>query len=371
MRVLYVSKALTVAAYRDKLRALNDHVQVAAAMPRRWGSQTVEPTEPGSIHIDRYAVLLHGHNQLHIYWRPDLLLERTRPDLVHIDEEPYSAAAFQISLLCSRRGIPCLVFAWQNLDKTLPAPFRAMRSAVFRRVAGAIAGTEAAAEVLAGAGYDNPLVVIPQFGVDPARYRPDPAARAHRRATLGIGSGDFLIGFVGRLVREKGVHLLLSALQVLREAHLVIVGSGPEREQLARAAKSSGLRDRVHFVGRVSSSQIPSWLPAFDVVVLFSISGSGWTEQFGRVLIEAMACGVPVVGSDSGEIPRVIGEAGCVVPEGDWRALAMVLQGLAESSAQRRHLASAGRARVDRLYTHDHIAARTAEFYQTLVRPDA
>lgn len=363
MNVLYVSKALVVAAYRDKLLALSAHARVTAVVPHRWGAQAVEAARAAPAPVERCRALLHGHNHLHLYWRPERLLERHRPDLVHIDEEPYSAATFQLAALCARRGVPCLFFAWQNLDKRLPPPFAALRAAVFRRVAGGIAGTERAAEVLRRAGYRGPLAVIPQFGVSPERFRPDAAARAGTRARLGVADGEFVVGYAGRLLAEKGVHLLPPALRELPRARLVVLGDGPERARLRASAQRCGLAGRVHFAPAVASERMPAWLAAFDVLALPSLSRSGWVEQFGRVLVEAMACGVPVVGSDSGEIPRVIGDAGQVVPEGDARALGRALAELAAAPELRARLAQRGRARACALFSQERVAAATAAFY--------
>ena len=308
-----------------------------------------------------------GHNHLHLYRRPGAVLDGFRPDLVHVDEEPYSAVTFQLLRLCRRRGVPAVFFAWQNLDKRLPPPFGLLRAHVFRRAAGAIAGTEAAAAVLRRAGYCGPLAVIPQFGVDPDRFRPDPAARAEVRARLGLGPADFLVGFGGRLVPEKGVHVLLDAAARLPAARLLFLGDGPERPRLEARARRAGLRDRVRFAGRVPSLAVPRWLAACDVVVLPSLRRAGWAEQFGRILVEAMACGVPVVGSASGEIPKVIGDAGRVVPEGDDAALARALAALAGRPGERARLGARGRARVLERFTHERIAAETAAFYRAVL----
>src|SRR5207244_2622460 len=116
-------------------------------------------------------------------WRT---LDEERPDLVHADEEPYSAVTGQIAALCGARRIPFVFFGWQNIDKRLPPPFGALRRSVFARAAGGIGGTERAALVLRRGGYRGPLAVIPQMGVDPKRYHPDADARTRVRARVGI-----------------------------------------------------------------------------------------------------------------------------------------------------------------------------------------
>ncbi len=167
------------------------------------------------------------------------------------------------------------------------------------------------------------------MGVDPERFRPDAGARRGIRDGLGVGPDDVVVGFGGRLVPEKGVRLLVDAVAGLEQAvHLVFLGEGPEEAGLRGRAAEAGVKDRVHFPGWVPSTEMPAWLAALDILALPSLTTRGWAEQFGRIAVEAMACGVPVVGSDSGEIPRVLGDAGVVVPEGEVQALAGALEGL-------------------------------------------
>ena len=367
MKVLYLSKALVVAEYRTKLGALGRGAEVVAVIPEQWGSKQVEERgeEDGSIRYRR--TIFHGHNHFHVYPRLGELLDAERPDLVHIDEEPYSAVTLQAARLCSQRGIPSLFFAWQNLKKRLPPPFGSMRRQVFGAVAGAIAGTPAAARVLRESGYSGRLAVVPQFGVDPDRFHPDPSARLRLRAAMGIPDDRFLVGFGGRLVREKGVHLLVRAIAGIPGTVLAIAGEGPERERLRALARALGAADRVHFSGRRPSTVMPDWLNALDLLALPSQGVRGWAEQFGRILVEAMACGVPVVASRSGEIPDVVADAGILVEEGNADALGAAIASLATDELARHRLACAGRARVLERFTQTRIADDTLIFYRELL----
>lgn len=367
MRVLYVSKALTVAAYRDKLRTLRRRLDVTAVIPDRW-RPAAEPVQDGEVLL--WPVRLPGRPHLHVYREPHRMLEELRPDLIHVDEEPYSAVTWQLVRAARRRGVPAVFFAWQSIAKRLPPPFGSMRAWVFRRAAGAIAGTERAAKALHQLGYRGPLAIVPQFGVDLDRFRPSAAHRRERRATLGIGEDTMVVGFAGRLVPEKGVGVLVEALTQLPAAHLVILGEGRERARLASLAARSGLDGRVRFAGRQPSWDMAGWLPAFDVLVLPSLTTTHWAEQFGRVLVEAMACGVPVVGSDSGEIPRVIGDAGLVVPEGNAAALGAALATLARDRDLRSRLGTLGRERVRAEFSNERVVEKTVGFYQELSMSD-
>jgi glycosyltransferase involved in cell wall biosynthesis len=144
--------------------------------------------------------------------------------------------------------------------------------------------------------------------------------REQTRAQYGLSG--YLVGYVGRLVPEKGVDILLSALSKVPQATCVIVGDGPLRESLTAQAVSLGLEPRTHFLGSVSPTEATRLIGALDVLSLPSLSRPNWAEQFGRVLIEAMATGVPIIASNSGSIGEVVGDAGILVREGDVDALA-------------------------------------------------
>lgn len=366
MKVLYISKASIVAAYQDKLRALATHVQLEALIPKRWGKLCATMSPAGAaFRMTTDAALLHGHNHLHVYLHAQRCLIRAAPDLVHLDEEPYSAVTFQFARLCRRARVPFLFFAWQNLIKPLPAPFDSIRRYVFQHAAAGIAGTDRAADVLRTAGFRGPLFVIPQLGVDVERFRPDPAAGASIRARLGIPPAALVFGYAGRLVREKGVDLLIRAAAAVPDAHVVVIGTGPERTRLERHAIRAGVAARTHFTGHVESLDMPHWLNALHALVLPSLTTRTWSEQFGRVLVEAMACGVPVVAARSGEIPTVVGDAGLLFGEADTHALVAHLRALSAAPLRAR-LADAGRVRVCARFTQQHIARATAEVYEQI-----
>ena len=248
-------------------------------------------------------------------------------------------------------------FTWQNLYRRYPPPFSWFERVNYWLASAAVAGSQEAAAVLRRKGYRGPLEVIPQFGVDPELFRPMPVERSPLPT----------IGFVGRLVPEKGADLLLHALARMRtRAVAQIVGSGSERSRLELLATSLGVRDRVTFRGSVAPALMPQTLNMFDVLVVPSRTRRNWKEQFGRVIIEAMACGVPVVGSDSGEIPQVIGDAGLVFPEDDAQALARMLDTLLQNPARRQELGRRGRQRVLELFTQARVAERYYELYRSL-----
>jgi glycosyltransferase involved in cell wall biosynthesis len=176
------------------------------------------------------------------------------------------------------------------------------------------------------------------------------------------------VGFFNRFIASKGPLVALDAFASLPDdSRLLMVGDGPLRGEIERAVAVRGLGDRVLLRSRVPSAQMPELLRSVDVSILPSRTTPSWKEQFGRVLIEAMSSGVPVVGSDSGEIPRVIADAGIVIGEGDPAQLGDALLRLYRDPMLRKDLGERGRRRVLEHYTHARIAADTAAAYRAVL----
>ncbi len=360
-----LSKACLVSAYRTKLEAIArfPNITLAALVPPVWQDPAgAVPFEPG--HTTGYTLWvdpIHFNGRFHLHYYPTLSarLRQFQPHIVHLDEEPYNLATWLGLRQARAMGAKTLFFSWQNLIRRYPPPFRQMEQYVLRHADYAIMGNQAAVQVWRAKGYQGPLEVIPQFGVDPTHFHPPTASPM--RQTVVIGSAS------RRLVAEKGLDLLLHAAARLPGAWEVqLAGAGPLQAELENLARQLGIQQRVHFVGPLNSEAMPDFLRQLDILVLPSRTRPNWKEQFGRVLVEAMACAVPVIGSDSGEIPNVIGEAGLVFPEDDLEALAACLAELAHSAPRRQALGQAGRQHVLAQYTQEQIAARTVAVYRRL-----
>jgi glycosyltransferase involved in cell wall biosynthesis len=375
MRVVMVSKAVIVGAYQRKLEELArlPGIELTAVVPPLWRDSRGE-TRLERVFVDGYRLLetpiaLNGHFHAHFYPRLSRTLTQLQPDLLHVDEEPYNLAAWQAMQWAVSNRCPALFFTWQNLDRRYPPPFNWMERYSYRHAAYAIAGNHEAARVLAAKGYRGPSAVIPQFGVDPQLFSPATTSALIEQSA----QTRLIVGYAGGLVPEKGVDLLLKAVAICNRTWsgaasqaltLRVVGSGQERLALETQAQDLGIDSNVRFLGRLASTEMPAFYRSIDVLVVPSRTMQNWKEQFGRVLIEAMACGIPVVGSDSGEIPAVIGEAGLIFPEEDAEALAAQLECLAQNRLLRAELGRKGRNRVLALYTHRRVAQATYDVYR-------
>jgi len=361
VRVAILSKALVVASYRTKLRELSRlGIDAIGISPNGWVEEGARiPFEPWdsdeNYRMEVLPMAWNGHFHLHYYPSLGRVLGVIKPDLLHVDEEPYNLATGLAFRDADRLGMPAVFFSWQNIHRNYPPPFRQIERWVYRQAAHAIAGSADARDVLRAKGYTGHLSVIPQFGVDIERFHPYPPI-----------DRPFTVGYLGRLVPEKGMADLLSAFRRLPPpSRLVLVGDGPMGTFVDSVTADLRRDQRIQRLSRVPSSDVPDVLGQMDVVVLPSRSRPRWREQFGRVLVEAMASGVAVVGSTSGEIPNVIGDAGVIVPEGDVDALYRALERLQESPQLRQDLAVRGRERAVSTFSQARIAQRTAEVYRT------
>ncbi len=366
MKIVMLSKACIVGTYQRKLEeiAALPEVSLTVLVPPFWkderGVMDLEVAHTNGYDLDVIPLRFNGN--FHISYYPTLKkrLKLLQPDLVHIDEEPYNYATYHALRATQSVEAKAIFFSWQNLSRNYPPPFAQMERYVLKHSAHAICGNQDSVAVWQAKGYRGPTTVIPQFGVDPALYPfkwPEPKPDA------------FKIAFIGRLVEEKGVWLLLDALQKLPDyVTLDFVGSGPLETPLKQSVVTLGLTERVNFIPWMPSAELPAYMHEPDVMVLPSISRENWVEQFGRVLVEAMACGLPVICSDCGEMPNVVADAGLVVPENDVEALAAKLLALIERPGDRLALATKGRQRVYEHFTQKAVAEKTVTVYQDVLQ---
>jgi glycosyltransferase involved in cell wall biosynthesis len=285
----------------------------------------------------------------------------SRPEVLFLMEEPFSVFAAEIlfvkSLVAPR--IPVVFFTWNNLSLDIfdyrPGFFyRNVARQTLPRMHYGLTANSDAIDVLRKSGFDKPVKAI-GYGVDTAEYVKKRTENVNAiRGNLRIGKDDKLIGYVGRMIDMKGVDLLINAFaRIKREtpdlsAKLLLLGSGEDEKKFLRIASDLGVSSDVRHVPSVPQRDIPDYMNSLDILVLPSRRKAMWAEQFGRVLVEAMAAGKIVIGSSSGAIPEVIGNAGFVFPENDSAALTGELRrALFLSDEERKNLAEAARARAD------------------------
>jgi glycosyltransferase involved in cell wall biosynthesis len=313
-------------------------------------------------------VLLPGRVQRHVYvTRIGKLIANLAPRAAFVEEEPTSVPGFQWGRALRRANVPFGLQADENLDRPWPAPARAFRRWTLAHAAFVAARSPTASALVKRSRPELPAPVIPHQV---------PAWQAVARPPRD----GFVVGYAGRLVPEKGVDVLIDAAAGLDQVVVRLVGNGPLRAGLEARAREKGVMLEVD--SAVKHEDMAAAYAGFDVLVLPSRTTETWAEQFGRVLVEALWCRVPIVGSDSGEIPWVIETTGggIVFPEGDVNALREALGRLRDSPPLRCELAERGRARAEAQFSVAAVASlfdralREATGSTTVItesRPDA
>ncbi len=380
MRVLVIGHAYSAVYNRkDKLVRLahNPNLErLGLIVPNKWHDRMMKldrtwKNEDFDQAYDVFAVptLFTGSQRLHLYLPIHLYkaIRDFRPDIIHMEQEPHDWVSAQVCLL--NRYVfhkKLILFTWENLDRSTNLVTRFLRKFVLSTVDHMIAGNTAAGELVRHQGYDRELAVLPQFGVDAERFRPMNVADL--RGTLELNDTS-VYGFIGRYTREKGIHTLIDAFeklsaQNLPNAVLMLVSSMVPPPWLQEKVIQFGKRIRI--IDSIPHEDLPRYINLFDTLILPSEESDIWKEQFGRVMIEAMACGVPVIGSSSGAIPEVIGEYGFVFPEKDSTALTLTMQRVLTDTNSMNRLKQRVRMYILNTYTHERIAHKTVDIWKKL-----
>lgn len=345
---------------------------VTIVLPLRWTTEYGKILRPARWprfqgRLLPLPVRLAGSIPLHFYGaRMGRIFERERPDAIYVHNEPYAAATYQV-FRASRRldDVPLGFYSAQNVLKRYPWPVSSWERYVYKHASFACPVTSAVAGVLEAKGYRSRSEVLP-LGVDTDLYCPESGGDPTRRKR-----DTLTVGLVGRIAPGKGVETLLQAFGQLPDTRVraVIVGDGPGAKALKLRANRMGLDQRLTWTGYVAHEQMPRLYRTMDVLAVPSRSLPRWREQFGRVVIEALACGVPVVTSDSGELPRLVSatRGGWTFPEGDASALAALLGQLARHPEMLSRPSQAGRRAVVKQFAVKASAARFAEIVESAV----
>jgi glycosyltransferase involved in cell wall biosynthesis len=387
MKILVVSHSYIVDLNCEKLRVLANlepEIEVTIVVPKRWkpGGVMKDVVETHFRQEGSFRVVpvsnFSQNNQGMLTFGTDLiaLLRDFRPDIIQVEQGSKSLAYAQLITLnrLLRLNAKNVFFTWWNLPYSLKFPVSLLESYNLRHTDGIVVGNVDGEKILRDRSYTGPMQIMPQLGVDDSLFRPQP--QPELAAQLGISAQDFVVGFVGRFVQEKGLLTLAKSLAKLsdRSWKWLLLGRGPLKETLLNQATELGLADRLIWVESVPHADVYRYINLMNTLVLPSettyqfktLTSAGWKEQFGHVLIEAMACQVPVIGSDSGEIPNVIGQAGLVFPEGNVDELSDRLSQLMDQPDRAQELGQRGYERAIAHYTNHALAKELLSFYREI-----
>ncbi len=375
LRVLTIGHSYVVALNRSLIRevAKDPAFDVTVAAPRSfrgdYGVIALE-AEPvtSAVKIAELTTRRTRWNHVFDYSYTELgsLIGSGRFDLIHAWEEPYVYAGYQIARALRRTRASFCFRTAQNLVKWYPPPFDYFERAVLARAQGWLAGGHLVFDAMVRRGYPATLGRVLTLAVDTDAFRPlDQCSRRRVREELGLCSP--LIGFLGRLTHAKGIDVLMQALEMVRtptQWSLLMLGSGPLENTVQHWAEAHGWSNRVR-IKNIPHQEVPHYLAAADLLVAPSQTTRNWREQFGRMVIEAFASGVPLVGSDSGEIPYVVGDAGRIVSESDPSQWAHTIEELLGAPEILSNMARSGLERVQS-YSVTALAKRYRQYYGDL-----
>jgi glycosyltransferase involved in cell wall biosynthesis len=346
-RVVVVSHACVVLANQGVFASLAQRGRdVELVVPSRWRNEYTDVgigSAPGlEGRVARIHVLGRGRPQRHVYLTSATSeLRRRHATLALLEEEPFALAARQWGGGAARIGIPFGVQVAETLDRPMPSIVRRLRDRTLGEAAFVVARSPTAGSLARAWGALGEVQVVPH-SVAEVPPRPTP-------------EGPPTVAFVGRLVEAKGIVDLLAAVELLAgKVRLLVAGDGPLRALVAGAGPN------VELVGPLGHDRIGEVYARAHVTCVPSRTTATWVEQFGRVVIESLVRGIPVVACATGELPWVLGATGggVLVPERDPHALAEALEAMTTDQNTGEALGAVGRRGAMREFSDDAVAAR-------------
>lgn len=388
MKILVASHTYIVNLNCEKLRTLSQlapDIEVTIVVPKCWKPGGVQKKiietqyyEENSFRIIPISNFSQNHQGL-LTFGADLiaLMRQFNPDIIQVEQGSRGLAYGEMITLNNLLELKAknIFFTWWNLPYKLNILASLLEKYNLKHSHGIISGNQDGAEILRQRGYQGLIKVMPQLGVDETLFKYTPQVELQQK--LGITDKDFVIGFVGRFVKEKGILTLIESLISIKDKSwkFLLLGRGELRSEILHQATENNIRDRIILVESVPHNEVCDYINLMNTLVLPSettykfktLTSVGWKEQFGHVIIEAMSCQVPVIGSNSGEIPHVIGDTGLVFPEGDVKALANCLLQLIEKPDFAQNLGLMGYTKAMAQYTNKALAKQQLDFYQEII----
>ncbi len=347
-------------------------VTMRVITPDRWyeSFQEIKFAPESDIHCEEFPcpIRFSGYGSRFFYRRGIAQhFKHFQPDIIHLEEEAWSLCAWQTVRL-KRQYCKDSQFIFRT-SLSIPSKQRFgplpvwIERRVFRETDMAFPLSENAGNILKQRGYVGKQIPFPN-GVDISIFQKQEMNEL--KTSLGL-IDCFVIGYVGRLLQMKGVDTLIEAAAMLNfPFKLLIVGSGDDKQKFVETAAKHHISEKIVWIDAIPPEEVPNYINCMDTLVLPSRTTADWVEFFGRVLIEGMACEVSVIGSDSGEIPQVIGDAGLVFSEGDATSLSEQIQKINGNAKLRESLKKRGLLRVQH-FTWETIAQNTYEVYKQLL----
>jgi len=374
MKILYIDLTCLKPSVRQKATEIAkfEDIDLVLLVPDKWisvGKKILfREGNNGNYELEKGKTIFYGYAHRYLFVTSLIrIINSIKPDIIHIAQEPYSLLALEVILLRNMFSRKSKI-VFRSSSNTMHLSFKfsfiysLIQKYVFKSSDYAEVVNSEVKKILFKKGFKNPIKIIPH-GRNHELFKK--LNSTHLKQSLGLNS--FTIGFFGRLIEAKGVLTLIDAMRLLQnDSKLLIVGNGPLKMRIVEEVKNARLKNRVILLNTIPQEKIPEYLNCLDVLVLPSITTPFWKESFGRVLIEAMACEVSVIGSSSGEIPNVIGDSGLIFEEGNSVDLKNKIKMLISSKELRNKKKKKGRQRFLDNFTWEKIAEKHYEIYKEL-----
>lgn len=391
MRILIISHAYVSKYHQEKIEVLARYkdLEIFLMAPEfgiEGGGRKIylEKTKDENYKIIPIKTYFSGKWNSYLIKEFKNYLRKIKPDIIHLEEECWTNVAWQIQKEIKKLpNTKLILFTWENIfhnwnreGKNLYQKFRfwifhQIEKKVLKRVDIMVAGNQEAASVLLKKGYKKTIEILPQFGVNQNYFKKKNVDGLKAELRL---EDFFIAGYIGRITKEKGIEdLIQAACKIIYnkgsrvDVKFLIIGNGPYKPEAQELVKKLGLEQSFVFVPSVDFNQIVEYYNLMDLMVIPSRTTPEWKEQFGRTIIEAMSCSIPVVGSDSGAIPEVIGNAGLIFKQGNADDLADKMIRIIDENELRIALIANGLKRVNENFTTEIIAQKTYEIYKNLI----
>ncbi|WP_164994718.1 glycosyltransferase family 4 protein [Candidatus Kuenenia stuttgartiensis] len=381
MNILMLSHSSVNNAYQKRLTTIANHdsIKLTVIVPKSYYEGRLLKSKKVSDYYN--FIRLHaffsktGRQHLHFYSPFSLykIIKMTKAEIIHLDEEPQSFISF-LTIFLARlisKNTKFILYTAVNIFKTHKewSYFSLQRYLypLWEKYSldhsdAILACNHEAIDIFNKKGFKRKIYYVP-LTIDENVFKKKDCYYLKAKLKLNY----FTIGFVGKIEIKKGLATLFKALRLIYKKYtLIIIGEGPDKELLVNLSKQLNIQEYILWLGFVNMTQLPDYYSCMDALIVPSETTPEWREQFGRVIIEGMACEVPVIGSSSGEIPNVIGDAGLIFEEGNEKELAGKISILIDNSELRQKLGEAGRKRVIENYTNKIIASKLMSVYNEI-----
>jgi glycosyltransferase involved in cell wall biosynthesis len=374
MKILAINSTFREEKYYSRWRLMaeeNPDVEITLVGPSKWEGivGTHKVLYPEDFKKERFEVLhikmprnnriinkLNGMVSLKLF----NILRRKKPDIVYLIGYERGNLIYEVNL-ARKFFFPqskIVGFTMRGLDMPLHRRLYRLNWSLSRKIFDAYCcHYPQGMKVLREQGkFNKPIYLQTQVGVNSDIYHTDEESRKKIREKYDLEQDEFVFGSVSRIVASKGVFDIVDALPLNGKWRFLMIGSGAEETKIKNIIKERGLQEKVILTGGIKDGgDVAQYMNALDCLIHVPRTTKSWVDTFPLAVVEAMAVGLPFIGSNSGVIPYQIGEQGIIVPEGDSKALKKAMQNILNNPKHAKELGEIMKERVMRTFEVRHL----------------